>query len=272
MEVRMAEQLVDGVLTIGVGDPEQMNVITGERANQLADLVDAAAANDAVKVVVLKGDSRSFSAGGDLQAADRLANDSAYGALTIDAANRLTAAMVSCPKPIVALVQAGAVGLGVPISLAADLVICDTNAYFMLAFAKIGLMPDGGATALVTASIGRARAMRMALLAERLTAAEAFAAGLVSHLVPANEFEAVSQRVIRTLRDGPQVAYARTKHAINAAALSSLGQAFALERSGQIGLLAAPDFSEGSSAFLEKRKAVFVDRVAHKNGEADVPA
>jgi len=268
----MAELVADGVMTIGVGDPEQMNVITGERANELADLMDAAAANDAVKVVVLRGDVRSFSAGGDLQAADRLAYDAAYGAWTIDAANRLTEAMVTCPKPIVALVEAGAVGLGVPISLAADLVICSTNAYFMLAFAKIGLMPDGGATALVTASVGRARAMRMALLAERLTATDAFQAGLVSHLVPAEEFEALSQRVILSLRDGPQVAYARTKQAINSAALQRLGPALALERSGQIGLLAAHDFSEGSAAFMEKRRAVFLDRVAHQNGEADVSA
>jgi enoyl-CoA hydratase len=129
----------------------------------------------------------------------------------------------------------------------------------MLAFTKIGLMPDGGATALVAASMGRAKAMRMALLAERLPADEAESLGLISHVFDADTFDKDVEDVIAGLRTGPMVGYARTKHAVNAATLVELDDAFAREREGQLGLLAAPDFVEGTAAFNEKRPPTFRD-------------
>jgi enoyl-CoA hydratase len=149
----------------------------------------------------------------------------------------------------------------VSIALSADLVLASSKAFFMLAFTKIGLMPDGGATALVAASAGRAKAMRMALLAERLSAEEAESLGLVSHVFDAESFEKDAEDVIAELRTGPMVGYARTKHAINVATLASLDPAFALEREGQLGLLAAADFAEGVAAFNEKRPPKFTDTV-----------
>src|SRR6185312_1831767 len=103
--------------------------------------------------------------------------------------NRLIRAITALPRPVVAVVQGPAAGVGVSIALACDVVLASEKAFFMLAFTKIGLMPDGGASALAAAAIGRIRAMRMALLPERLPAADALAYGLVSAVYPAEDFD-----------------------------------------------------------------------------------
>ncbi len=111
-------------------------------------------------------------------------------------------------------------GGGVSLALACDLVLASDKAFFMLAFTKIGLMPDGGASALVAAAVGRIRAMQMALLPERLPATEALSWGLVSAVYPAEDFEAEVDEVISRFLAGPAVAFGKTKDAINAATLS----------------------------------------------------
>ena len=114
----------------------------------------------------------------------------------------------------------------------ADVVLASEKAFFMLAFTKIGLMPDGGASALVAAAVGRIRAMRMALLAERIPAADALEWGLVSAVYPAEEFDAEVDKVIATLMSGPAVALRKTKQAINAATLTELESALERETRG----------------------------------------
>ena len=141
--------------------------------------------------------------------------------------------------------------------LACDLVLASDAAFFLLAFTKIGLMPDGGASALVAAAIGRTRAMRMALLAERLPAAEALAHGLVSAVYPHDQFAAEVDKVVAALLTGPAVAYAKTKDAINAATLTELEATLEREKRGQAQLLEAHDFREGATAFQQRRTPLF---------------
>lgn len=160
---------------------------------------------------------------------------------------------------MLAAVRGAVVGLGVPIALSADLTVAAADSYFLLPFTGIGLMPDGGATALVTATMGRAKAMQMALLGERLPAAQAVAAGLIAETVPVTDFDARVGELVTKLRRGPARAYAATKRAINDAALTQLGAAFDRERRGQQELLAAADFAEGRTAFLERREPRFTD-------------
>src|SRR6478735_9230202 len=92
----------------------------------------------------------------------------AGGLTVLDAANRAIRSIVACPRPVVSVVQGPAAGVGASLALACDIVIASDKGYFMLAFTKIGLMPDGGASALVAAAVGRIRAMRMALLADKI--------------------------------------------------------------------------------------------------------
>ena len=138
---------------------------------------------------------------------------------TLDRANRIIRAITTLDKPVVAAVNGVAAGVGCSAALAADIVVATESASFLLAFARIGLMPDGGSTATVAASIGRARAMRMALLAEPLSAREAHDAGLIAEVVPDDEFDDEVARVVRRLAAGPPLAFAATKKAINAATL-----------------------------------------------------
>jgi enoyl-CoA hydratase len=112
---------------------------------------------------------------------------------------------------------------------------------------------------LVAASIGRNRAMRMALLAEKLSAADALSAGLVSAVYPADDLDAEVDKVLATLKSGPAVALRKSKQAINAATLTELEDAFARETEGQLALLHSHDFREGTKAFQQRRPATFTD-------------
>ena len=163
------------------------------------------------------------------------------------------------PYTVVGVVHGPEVVGGVSLALACDIVLASEKAYFLLAFTKIGLMPDGGASALVAASIGRARAMKLALLAERLPASEAYDAGLVSAVYAPDELTAAVDDVIATLSTGPAIALRKTKQAINAATLTELEAAFARETEGQLALLASKDFREGTKAFQQRRRPTFTD-------------
>jgi enoyl-CoA hydratase len=120
-------------------------------------------------------------------------------------------------------------------------------------------MPDGGATALVAAAVGRIRAMRMALLAERIPAAEALEYGLVSAVYPPDELEAGVAAVVEKLAAGPAVSLRLTKQAINAATLTELDAAIDRETEGQMVLLKSRDFIEGTKAFQQRRTPSFAD-------------
>ena len=250
--------LENGVLSVTLNRPDTLNSLSLRMLDGIADAVTQAATDPAVKVVRLGGNGRGFSSGAGLSASDQDAKEHDPAAV-LNAANRAVAAIVNLPKPAVSVVHGVAAGVGVSLALACDIVLASESAYLLLAFTKIGLMPDGGASALVSASIGRARAMRMALLAEKLPAAEAYVAGLVSSVHAADELDAEVERVIGILKSGPAVALRRTKQAINDATLTELNNAFARESAGQIQLLAAPDLREGIAAFQQRRSPSFTD-------------
>ncbi|HYO04928.1 MAG TPA: enoyl-CoA hydratase [Mycobacterium sp.] len=252
--------LSDGVLSMTLNRPDSLNSLTAPMLQTIANVVERAATDPAVRVVRLGGAGRGFSSGAGIGAPDH-ANPGAIGAPgdVLRAANRAVRAIVALPKPVVSVVQGPAAGVGVSLAISADIVVASEKAYFLLAFTKIGLMPDGGASALVAASIGRARAMRMALLAERLSAADALTAGLVSAVYPDDDLEAGVNAVIETLKSGPAIALRKTKHAINAATLTELEDALDRETEGQMSLLSSHDFREGTKAFRQRRPAVFTD-------------
>ncbi|MEW2502607.1 enoyl-CoA hydratase-related protein [Amycolatopsis sp. NPDC047767] len=241
-------------LRIEFDRPDRLNAVTTAMLVRAGDAVEEALADASVRVVVLTGAGRAFCAGADLAGTD-IEADPDTG--TIDAANRLTRLFRDIPKPVVAAVNGPAVGVGCSFALAADLCVARESAYFLLAFANVGLMPDGGSTALVPAAIGRARAARMAMLAERVPAPQALEWGMISHVVADADFDAEVARITRQLAEGPTASFAQTKRALAASSLAQLDGAFELERAGQSSLFATKDFAEGLAAFRAKRRPEF---------------
>jgi enoyl-CoA hydratase len=250
--------LSDNVLSVTLNRPENLNSLTEQMLAGVADAMQQAATDPRVKVVRLGGAGRGFSSGAGISAKDQ-AEVSGIPTSVIDEANRAVASIVALPKPVVAVVHGAAAGVGLSLALACDVVLASEAAFFLLGFTKIGLMPDGGASALVAAAIGRIRAMRMALLAERISAADALAWGLVTALYPVENFDAEVDKAIAGLVAGPRVAFAKTKDAINAATLTGLESALELEKRGQTALLGSRDFIEGTAAFQQRRKPNFTD-------------
>ena len=244
----------DGVLTLTMNRPAQLNALTPEMSGAIASELEGATLRDDVRVVLLAGAGSAFCSGADLSGADAHEH---FDVTSLDRAHRIIRAVTDLDKPVVAAVGGIAAGVGCSAALACDLVVAKRSSSFLLAFARIGLMPDGGATATVAASVGRARAMRMALLGEALPAAEAYDAGLVSHLADDDDFDATVATLVGRLAGGPPLSYAATKKAVNAATLGHLNDALERERTGQTVLLRTADVAEGMRAFGEKRRPVF---------------
>jgi enoyl-CoA hydratase len=252
-------ELVDGVLSVTMNRPDSLNSLTKAMLSGIAETLQRAASDSRVKVVRLGGAGRAFSSGAGIGKEDQAQKVTDGPASVLDAANDAVRAIVNLPQPVVAVVQGPCAGVAASLALASDVVLASEKAFFMLAFTKIGLMPDGGASALIAAAVGRIRAMRMALLAERIPAAEAYEWGLVTAVHSADDFDAEVDKVIAALMSGPAVSLRKTKHAINAATLTAVEDALDLEREGQLVLLESPDFYEGAKAFQERRQANFTD-------------
>lgn len=256
--------VVDGIMRITFTRPDRMNALNAPATAGLIEALESVRDRSDVRVVVISGGTpgSAFSAGADV---GELAEGAGGGGLipeesaiaTMDGAERLVRAVLHCPVPTIAQVTGAAAGIGASVGLACDLIYASESAFFLLAFANIGLMPDGGASLLVSASIGRVKANAMALLAEPLKAADAHAAGLVNEVLPADELQARVDKAARRLARGSRRAMVLTKEAMNSVSLKLFDEALARERSGQIELLTSPDAVEGFAAFLQGRKPNF---------------
>jgi enoyl-CoA hydratase len=237
------------VLRLTLDRQDKLNAVDTPMLTELAARLGDAAADDSVRAVLLTGAGRAFCSGGDLTGGDT------RGAVL--AANEVILAITALPKPVVAGVHGPAVGFGCPLALACDLVVAARSAFFQLAFSQVGLMPDGGASALLPASIGRARATRMALTAEKVSAAVAFEWGMISHIVEDASYTAELAEVIGAVAAGPTQSYRWIKRALAAATLSDLEAVQALEADGQQVLVTTTDFRRGTKAFRERRRPDF---------------
>jgi enoyl-CoA hydratase len=235
----------DAVLRIRLDRPEKLNAVDTPMLDELSAHIRGAEADESVRAVLLGGAGRAFCSGGDLTGGDT--------AGAADAANRLVRAITALPKPVVAGVHGGAVGFGCALALSCDLVVAAPSAYFQLAFTRVGLMPDGGASALLPGLIGRARTARMAMTAERVSAATAFEWGMIGYLTGDDDYQSVLTDVLRSVSAGPTLALGWTKRALSAATLTGLESVQAIEAKGQLALIETADFREGARAFRERR-------------------
>jgi 2-(1,2-epoxy-1,2-dihydrophenyl)acetyl-CoA isomerase len=249
--------------TIELNRPETLNAWNTQLGHDLLAAVTAVAEDDDVRAVVVTGAGRAFSAGADLRdlSADRTAggHPDVRRVLT-ERYHPIITTIRTMPKPVLAAVNGPAVGIGLSLALASDLVVASESAYLLLAFVNIGLVPDGGSSLFVPTRVGFARATEMAMLGERIPAAQALEWGLVNRVVADGDFAGEVAALRDRLAAGPTGSYAGTKRQLNAWLYARMEEQLELEADIQQEMAASPDFHEGVAAFVEKRPASFGGR------------
>jgi 2-(1,2-epoxy-1,2-dihydrophenyl)acetyl-CoA isomerase len=209
-----------------------------------------------VRAVILTGAGRAFCAGQDLR--ERLEPDATpLGVEVRERYNPIVRAMRNLPKPIVGAINGVAAGAGASLAMACDLRIAAETASFALAFGRVGLVPDSGATWLLPRLVGAARAAELALLNDSVTAPDALGIGLVGRVVPAADLAAEARAIAVRLAAGAPRALALTKRALNAAWTHDLDAALEYEAHLQDVAGRTRDHAEGLDAFMEKRPPRF---------------
>jgi 2-(1,2-epoxy-1,2-dihydrophenyl)acetyl-CoA isomerase len=249
-----------GVGRLTLNRPDSLNAWTAELGQELKSIVTGEAADPSVRAVLVTGAGRGFSSGADLRAGfDPSPEDGRPDVRKElhEVYHPIIAGIRRLEKPVVAAVNGPAVGIGCSLALACDLVLAAESSFFGLAFVGIGLMPDGGSTLFVPASVGKARAFEMALLGERIPAERALEWGLVNAVHPDDELMGEADALVGRLAQGPTLSYAGSKRALNQMIYPRLEEQLELEAEIQHTLARSDDFLEGVGAFAEKRAPGF---------------
>lgn len=247
------------VRTLMLNRPESLNGFTPALHSALMAKLEAAAADETIRCVVITGAGKAFCAGQDLKDPAVLPGEN-LGNVIHRWYRPLVQRLRSMPVPVVASVNGVAAGAGANLAFNCDLVIAAKSAAFMQPFAKIGLVPDTGGTWLLPRLVGRSRALGLAWLGDKLSAGEAERIGLVWQCVEAADLAGHTQALASRLAVLPTQALVATRAAFDAAQCMSLDDALANEARLQSSLGAAHDYREGVEAFLAKRAPQFMDR------------
>lgn len=252
----------DGVRTLTLNRPDSFNSLTVELKEKLLAALREAATDDSVRAVVLTGSGRAFCAGQDLKEHMALlaADDPAPLRTVTDHYNPLIEAVVTMPKPVIAAVNGMAAGAGASLSYACDLRVVSESAKFLMAFAKIGLTADSGASWTLPRLIGYGRAMELMLLGKPVEADEALRLGMATSVVPDGGALDAARALAVGLAAGPTTAYGKIKEALLAAAGAGLSDALAVEARTQQEAGATHDHRAAVDAFVAKEKPVFTGR------------
>jgi len=249
-----------GVMTVTLNRPDKLNAFVAEMHGLLRDAMTRAETDASIRAVLLTGAGRGFCAGQDLGERD-MSNPNLDLGGGLDANyNPFIRRMRALPKPVVCAVNGIAAGAGANLALACDIVLAARSAYFLQAFAKIALVPDCGGTYWLPRLAGTARAMGMAMLAERVGAEDAERWGLIWKCVDDAQLMDEAIAMAHSLAAGPTHTYGMIKKAIYASATNTLDQQLDLERDLQREVGRHTDYREGVAAFLEKRKPSFTGK------------
>ncbi|HEX4736312.1 MAG TPA: enoyl-CoA hydratase-related protein [Allosphingosinicella sp.] len=245
------------VATLTIARPETLNALSAQTVAELREAVDAAV-REGARCLLLTGDGRGFSSGADLASGGGLPEDA--GEALEKGFNPLVEALFALPIPFVAAVNGPCAGAGCSLALAADIVLAARSAYFLQAFVNIGLVPDAGATWLLPRLAGRARAMEMMMLGERVSAEEAQDWGMISRVVEDEELAQESVALATQLAQGPTIALGLIRCLARDAQNLPLTDALAAERIAQREAGRTQDFAHAVAAFLQKRQPRFEGR------------
>jgi 2-(1,2-epoxy-1,2-dihydrophenyl)acetyl-CoA isomerase len=250
-------ELTGGVAILRLNDPKTLNAFSEELADELAAALEQAERE--ARAMVLTGEGCAFSSGVNLisGAASRPAAERDAGERLERQFNPLMMRLRDLAIPFVTAVNGPAAGVGCSFALAGDLVVAAESAYFLQAFSRIGLVPDGGSAYLLAASAGRVRAMEAMLLAEAISAKQALEWGLINRIAPDSRAVSAALELGARLASGPTEALGLIRRLAWSALDERFGDQLALERRAQCLAGKNPDFDEGVAAFREKRAAAF---------------
>lgn len=259
----MAQDIVlletaNGVARITLNDPGSLNAFNAEMGERLTTIFKSIDADHSIRAAILTGAGRGFCSGANLaQKAQSMAEgENDVGGVLEDWVNPLVASIPQRRVPLVCAVNGPAAGVGLSLALLGDYIIAAESAFFLLAFSRIGLVPDGGATYLLPRRIGLTRATEMALLAERIPAQQALSWNMINKVTPDAELAAEAEAVAARLANGP-ASLALTRQLMLASMHTTLDQQLGAELTAQRQAGRTSDFAEGVSAFLAKRPARF---------------
>jgi 2-(1,2-epoxy-1,2-dihydrophenyl)acetyl-CoA isomerase len=251
-----------GAAVIELNRPETMNAWNRQFGVDLLAAVRQVGDDDDVRAVAITGAGRGFSSGADLK--DMGNNDDLTPEGHPNVRRTLTeryhpiiTGLRTMPKPVIAAVNGPAVGIGLSLALAADIIVAKQSAYFLLAFVNIGLVPDGGSSLFVPERVGFTRAIEMAMLGERIAAPRALEWGLINRVIADDAFAGEVDALVDRLAAGPTRSYAGTKRQLNAWLFERMEGQLEFEADIQQEMASSTDFVEGVTAFAQKRSAEF---------------
>ncbi len=252
----------EGVITITMNRPEVLNSFNDPMLAELTETMETAASDDTIRCVVLTGAGRAFGAGQDLSGFASVHDDGEPVRVSehLTKYHRLIKIMREMPKPVVGAVRGVAAGISCNIALACDLRIAADNARFIEAFARIGLVPDGGGAYFLPRLIGLGKALEMSLLADEVSGQEAERLGLVTKCVPLAEFEDTVAAFAKRLANGPTRSYGLIKELLYKSMELDLQSSLNLEGQLQDMAFTTADHKEGVNAFLQKRPAKYTGK------------
>lgn len=245
------------VATLTIARPERLNALSAQTVDELRSAVEETGRSEA-RCLLLTGEGRGFSSGADLASGGGLPEDA--GAALEKHFNPLVEALFALEIPVVAAVNGPAAGAGCSLALAADIVVAARSAYFLQAFVNMGLIPDAGATWLLPRLAGRARAIEMMMLGERIPAEQARDWGMISRVVEDEDLAEEAVALATQLAQGPTVALGLIRRLAREAQDVPLSEALAAERRAQRAAGETQDFKSAVMAFLQKRQPRFEGR------------